>query len=262
VGRHPAIGRVAAAWLLLLLFCSASVAGDVRFPDPGGYVNDFAGVLSDVQKSRLESYLKQIEARSGVEIVLATLPTIGDYAVEDAATRLYEQWGIGKKGKNQGVLLLDAIQERRIRIEVGYGLEGALPDGKTGAILDREAVPYLREGKRAEAYFAALHAVAAIALEEVGADPSIADQGAPPRPRPAARSRPPGAVMFVFTLIVMMFIFGSHLAGMGRGGRGGGIGYGGFGGFGGTGGGFGGSGGGFGGFGGGMSGGGGASRGY
>ncbi len=102
------------------------------------------------QRASLEAYLQQIEQRGGVEIVLAVLPTIGDLTIEEAATRLYEQWGIGKKETNRGILLLDAIQERKIRIEVGYGLEGALPDGKTGAILDSEAVPYLRVERRAE----------------------------------------------------------------------------------------------------------------
>ncbi len=254
--------RAACAWgLCLLLAASAAMAGDDRFPDPVGYVNDFAGVMTPGQRAGLEGYLQQIESRGGVEIVLATLPTIGDVTIEEAATRLYEQWGIGKKGKDQGVLLLDAIAERRIRIEVGYGLEGALPDGKTGAILDQVAIPSLREGRRAEAYAAALQAVARIALEEVGQDPSIADQGAPVSRAPVRR-RPPAGVTLIFMIIFLVFSVGSRAIWGGRGGRMGPGGFGGMGGFGGLGGGFGGSGGGFGGFGGGLSGGGGASRGY
>jgi uncharacterized protein len=254
--------RTACAWaLLLLLAVSVAHAEPPRFPDPVGYVNDFANVMTPGQRAGIEAYLQQIEQRGGVEIVLAVLPTIGDLTVEEAATRLYEQWGIGKKGTNRGILLLDAIKERKIRIEVGYGLEGALPDGKTGAILDSEAVPYLMEGRRAEGYEAALRSVARIALQEVGQDPSIAGQSASHARHPT-RSRTPGAARIVFMMIVLLFIFGSRLLGGGMGGRGGRFGPGGIGGFGGSFGGFGGSGGGFGGFGGGLSGGGGASRGY
>jgi uncharacterized protein len=256
------MSRAALVWsVCFLLAASAAPADDRQFPEPVGYVNDFAGVMTPGQRAALEGYLQQIERRGGVEIVLATLPTIGDLSVEEAATRLYEQWGISKKGKNQGVLLLDAIAERRIRIEVGYGLEGVLPDGKTGAILDQEAAPLLREGRRAEAYAAALHAVARIALEEIGQDPSIADQGAPATRGPARR-RPPAGVTLIFMIIFLVFSVGSRAIWGGRGGRFGPGGFGGMGGFGGLGGGFGGSGGGFGGFGGGLSGGGGASRGY
>ena len=257
------MNRAARAWAIVLLLVAGSARAEDRpFPDPVGFVNDFAGVLTPGQRAGLEGYLQRVESQGGIEIVIAVLPTIGDLTIEEAATRLYEQWGIGKKGTNQGVLLLHAIEQRRIRIEVGYGLEGALPDGKTGAILDREAIPYLREGRMAEGYAAALRAVARIALEEVGKDPAIADQGAPvSAARRPARGRPPAVTVVFFLIVVIISIIRSR-ASLHGGGPGGRIGSGGIGGFGGLGGGFGGSGGGFGGFGGGLSGGGGASRGY
>jgi uncharacterized protein len=93
---------------------TAALADQPRFPKAIGSVNDFAEVLTQGQRAQIEDYLKGIEARGGIEIVLATLPTIGDLTIEEAATRLYEQWGIGKKGTNQGILL-DAIEQRRIR---------------------------------------------------------------------------------------------------------------------------------------------------
>ena len=249
--------------LIALLGCAAGMPAraEERFPDPVGYVNDFAGVLSPEESSGLERFLRGLDEASEIQIVVATLPTLGDLTVEDAGVRLYEQWGIGKRGEDRGILLLDGIAERKIRIEVGYGLEGALPDGRVGEILDRTAVPFLREGRRAEAYVAALRAIAPIALEEVGLDPALADSlglGLGSESRPRAR-RPIAGLLPV--IVILLIILASRRGG-GRGTRMmGPWGFpGGFGGFGGFGGGSG--GGGFGGFGGGLSGGGGASRGY
>jgi uncharacterized protein len=251
--------------VLLAVVISASALGADRFPDPVGHVNDFAGALTEREAAALASYLQSVESRSGIEMVVVTLPTLGDEPVEDAANRIYEQWGIGKKGTDRGILLLDGIAERKIRIEVGYGLEGALPDGKVGSILDTYAIPLLRSGQRGAAYIAALRQVTRIAFEEIGLNPGLADSLAGSRTirRSTPRGLRPGAfspVVFILLIIVLRLLLGG-----GRGGRGGGF-YGGFpggfGGFGGFGGGSGGSGGGVGGFGGGSSGGGGASRGY
>lgn len=251
--------------------------GGQRFPDPVGYVNDFAGVLTPAESRALSSYLESIEHRSGIEIVVVTLPSLGDYTVDEAAVRLYEQWGIGKKGLNRGLLLLNAIAERKVKVEVGYGLEGVLPDGKVGEILDQHALPMLREGRAGAAYFDTVQELARISFGEIELDPTLADSLArgsadsfagpdslsPERTAQAPGSRGRSRRIRVSTItIILLFIILRVLL---RGGRGGGY-YGGFpggfGGFGGFGGGSGGIGGGFGGFGGGSSGGGGASRGY
>jgi len=243
---------------------ASDAAAKGRFPEPIGHVNDFAGVLGQKERESLEAYLAAVEERSGVEIALVTLPTIGEMSIEEASTLLYEEWGIGKKGRNEGALLLDAVGERRIKIEVGYGLEGIIPDGRAGEILDRRAIPLLKEDRRAEAYAAALREIAVLALRESGADTSIAPWSGR-SPRSSRRGAPPVTLPFPALILILMLlvtIMRMKRAG-GRRGRGwGGVGPWGHGGFGGLGGGFGGGGGGFGGFGGGMSGGGGASRGY
>jgi len=255
----------AAVFLALLgVTAFASLAGgDERFPDPVGYVNDFANVLSSHDRAVIDAYLQRLEDLSGIQGAVVTLPTLGDLTVEDAATHLYEQWGIGKKGKDLGFLLLDGVAERKIRVEVGYGLEGVLPDGKVGAIIDETAIPYLKENRRAEAYMAALQEIIPIALEEVRLDPAAADSLMREMPRAQRRSHAPAPPITLFFpgLFILLMILASLRR---RGGGFGGIGPffpGGFGGFGGFGGG-GTGGGGFWGFGGGMSGGGGASRGY
>jgi uncharacterized protein len=255
--------------LLLTRACAAAGAEGTenRFPEPKGYCNDFGNVLNTGQEELLEGYLRAVSARSGAQIVLCILPDLGGAPVEDAAEKLYRQWGIGDAEKDRGVLLLDAVQDRRIRIEVGYGLEGALPDGKTGALLDENALPLLRSDRRFEAYAATLVQIARIVFLEAGINPVEADSLAAARggvgvSKPSQRN-PAGALFFVILFIVMS-ILNSRRRGRNNHMGGGFFGpWGGFGGgFGGGSGGFGGGSGGFGGFGGGMSGGGGASRGY
>lgn len=242
-------------------------AAGSRYPEPRGFCNDFAGVLTPSQEAYLESYLRAVGERSGSQIVLCVLPDLDGEPVEDAAENLFEQWRIGDAEKDRGVLVLDAVQDRRIRIEVGYGLEGALPDGRTGALLDDTAIPLLRADRRFDAYATTLLEIARIAFREAGLDPAQADSLASRsgvRTRPSARSAPIGSLgpLVFFILIIIL----SMLNRQGRRRRRGPFGgfYGPWGGFGGGFGGFGGGsgGGGFGGFGGGMSGGGGASRGY
>ena len=260
---------VVARATVLLLFCLALSTAEAsqRLPKPVGYVNDFAGVLSAPQRERLESYLSHLDQSTGIHVAVVSLPTLGDRTVEEAANELYESWGVGRKRNDLGLLLLDAIEERRVRIEVGYGLEGALPDGRLGAILDQYAVPLLREQRRAEAYAAVLRVVVPIAAKEAGFDPAVADslweELGSGRTAPRAAGR--GLLLGSLFLLLMLMFFALQA---GRGGRYPGMrgpwgfpgGFGGMGGFGGFGGG--GFGGGFGGFGGGASGGGGASRGY
>lgn len=267
MGRGSSLARAGAGLLLCIAFICGVAASAERFPDPVGYANDFGEVLTPQEAARLERFLADIDRASAVQMVLVTLKSLDGSEVEDAAVRLYEQWGIGEKTTHRGLLLLDAIEERRIRVEVGYGLEGALPDGRVGSILDRDAVPLLREGKRAEAYEAALRSLARVALEEVGVDPATIDSlaAAPPaRLRGTPQGKGGSVAAFVLAIVVLFIILAALNRGSMAGPRGGGFrgwggGTGGFGGFGGFGSG---GGGGFGGFGGGMSGGGGASRGY
>ncbi len=265
MGRRSTIAVVVALLLSPVLFVGPSRAID-RFPDPVGYVNDFGNVLDAAETDRLERFLRGIDRLSDVQMVLVTLESLEGEAVEDVAVRLYAQWGIGAKETHRGLLLLDAIEDRKVRVEVGYGLEGALPDARAGRILDSDAVPLLRDGRRAEAYGAALRSLAEIAVAEAGVDPSVLDSldaGLAPPARRSSGGREGSKVAILVGVIILILILsfiarGSSYTGPGAGGRGGWMG--GSGGFGGYGGGRG--GGGFGGFGGGMSGGGGASRGY
>jgi len=253
---------------LLVLSLSASGAAEKA---PVGYINDFAGVIDPATRAALERYCAQVEARTGAQIAVLTIASLEGRPIEDVANEIFQRWGIGKKGSDEGVLLLLSIGDRRMRLEVGYGLEPVLPDGFSGSIL-RAMRPALRENRYDEAVTEAVRTIGARIAQAKGVSLDAPLPQAPVRPAlPTASLLPFG----IFTLVFLLVLFGrigsarrysrygyrssgaaDVLTGMligsllGRG-IGGGRGGGGFGGFGG--------GGGFGGFGGGSSGGGGAS---
>jgi uncharacterized protein len=202
-----------------------------------------------------------MERSTGVQLAIVTLPSLDGNPIEDVSNNLFRQWGVGKKGKDEGIMLLLAVQDHRDRIEVGYGLEPLLPDGFDGSIL-RAIQPLLRQGEYQQAIVSATAQISA----EIDRAKGVTPEG-PARPRPRDRvvtthTGLPWPVIII-GIVVLLLLFrgggsgGGFLTGMILGnllGRGGGSGWGG-GGFGGGDGG----GGGFGGFGGGDSGGGGAS---
>ena len=211
---------------------------------PQGHVSDWAGVFSPEQKADLERRIVAVRQATGAQLAVVALKSLQGGEIQDFAVKLFEQWGIGEKGKDNGVLLLAAIEDRAMWIEVGYGLEGVLNDAKCGRIRDEWILPRFKEGNYAQG------------LSD-GADALLKVMGGEALPEPAAPANNPiAAVLFLlFFAVVFILIVRSAIRG-GKGGRwtsgGGGGSFGGFSGGGG------GGGGGFGGFGGGRSGGGGA----
>lgn len=135
--------------LVLCLFSTSASAG-ISLPTPVGWMSDRASLLDASTKNRLEQLLTEVNRQASVEIAVVTLPTLGGQSVEEVAVELFAAWKIGKQGKDEGVLLLVAPKERRLRIEVGYGLEGTIPDGLAGEIIRNTITPYFREGRFAE----------------------------------------------------------------------------------------------------------------
>ncbi len=115
-----------------------------ELPAHVGKVNDFADVLDAGQRAVLETQLAELERATSAEVAVVTMRTLGDRTVEDYATDLFNTWGIGKKGRDNGVLILVVVQDRYMRIEVGYGLEGILPDGLSGAVIRETFLPRFR----------------------------------------------------------------------------------------------------------------------
>ena len=244
--------------VLLLALATVLHAESVEQLKPTGYVNDFAHVLSPAATTQINDLARQVDEKAHAQIALVTINTLDGRDIESYAVDLFKQWGVGKKGTDRGVLIIYAIQDRKARIEVGYGLEPILPDGKVGGF-QREAIPQMRAGDYNGALFLVTRRVADVIAQDAG----VQLTGAQP-PAPAVRTEEPdqgwslGKLILVIIIIAIglftpfgrsllwLFLFQSIGGGRGRGG---------FGGFGGGGGG----GGGFGGFGGGSSGGGGAS---
>lgn len=247
---------ILAAATLMLPFAARAVAD--AFPKPTGAVNDFAKVIPAQYAGPMENLAREVLDKTGTAVVVATVEMFGDNEPNDYANRLYQAWGIGKKGEDKGVLIFLAVKERRIRIETGYGVEGILPDGMVGEILDRYAIPPFRNGDYGKGLADTMAAVSAVIAKDAGV--TLTGVVQPPR-RTTQTSKGLGIGQLIFLFLVVGFFLGTRqgramlpwilLLLMSGGGRhGGGGGFGGFGG------------GGFGGFGGGSSGGGGASRGF
>lgn len=224
---------------------------------PSDYVNDFAHVLRPSTIAKLDDICRQIDQKAHSQIAVVAINSLDGSDIESYAADLFKKWGIGSKATNRGVLILLAVKDHRYRIEVGYGLEPILPDGKVGGF-GREAVPYLRNGDYDSAVLLLTSRVAEVIAQDAGVELS-GDTTPAPAPRATSpNSTPVGTILLL--VIVAIVIFATPLRSLlfwwlFTGGFRGGSGYGG----GGWGGGSFGGGGGFGGFGGGSSGGGGAS---
>jgi uncharacterized protein len=255
-----------------LLLCLAALAFGVDWKalKPEGYVSDFGRVIDAQSKAALEQYCARVEQVTGAQMALVTITTLEGEPIEDVANTIYRAWGVGQKGKNEGIMLLLVINDRRDKLEIGYGLEPILPDGLDGSIL-REMRPALQTRQYGEAMMAAAQTIGTTIAKSKNVS---LDAQLPRRARRSSGSIPWPALLGGLFLLFWLLRAGSR---GGRGGGGGGFltglilgnlmrGGGGWGG--GSGGGFGGfdsgggGGGGFGGFGGGDSGGGGASSGW
>ena len=247
------INKIATIFLLLFILIASSSFAQ-KLPDPVGYVNDFARVVSSDISQQITAICTEVETKTSAQIAVVTIPSLENYSIEEYAVLLFEKWGIGARGKDNGILILNTIEDRKIRIEVGYGLEGIIPDGKAGRIRDQHLIPYLKTAEYGRAYLSAVQAIAGEIANEYGVELS----GGVTPIRGEDQGSGAGKLITILILIFLVFItrgrilpwlfLGAMLGGGGRS-RGG---FGGGGGF----------SGGFGGFGGGMSGGGGASGSY
>ncbi len=189
--------------IVLAVAFFASVATIVPFAlaysspgSPSGYVNDFAKALSQETKLSLESELVNFEQQTSSEITVAIVSSMdGDY-VEHYAVKLFEEWGVGEKDKDNGVLLLLSIEERKMRIEVGYGLEGALPDSVAQSILNNEMTPKLKAGDYDGAVSAGVHAIEEAARGEYTAAPNS----------PETSLQDSATIFFVAGLFIFQFL--------------------------------------------------------
>lgn len=182
-------------------------------PNPARLVNDAANVLSPEQVEILEQKLVALDDSTSNQIAVVLIKTLGDYAIEDYAVKLFREWGIGNKKTNNGVLIIAAIDDRKVWIEVGYGLEGAIPDVTASSIYRNEIVPEFRKQNYYRGIDNAINALTKAAVGEYKVK----------KERKGNNGKGGGSIItFVIILFVIIMILGrSGRGGGGRGGRGG-----------------------------------------
>lgn len=139
-------GWLASLLLLLAALFALPAAADPQFPKLSGRVTDAAGLLDAASTAALTEKLAALEQTTGTQLVVATVPDMDGLEIEDYGYQLGRAWGIGQKDKNTGAILLVAPNQRKVRIEVGYGLEGVLTDAVTSQIIRRDIVPAFKAG--------------------------------------------------------------------------------------------------------------------
>ncbi len=235
-------------WILIFVLIPLLLSGKVNYPRQERFANDFTGVISSSVIQKINNIAIELKQKTGFGLAVAVVP---DMQGEDSyryATELYKKWEIGSK-KDEGVLLLVAVKERKMKIEVGYGAEGFLPDGLCGEIADKYILPYLKNNNWNKGVLQGALALGAVAAEHYGVQLTGV-----PKYSPQKTSLLGKIIKLLIGLFIISLFFGGRLGFLpflllgGMGGSGGGW-SGGSGGF-----------GGFGGFGGGLSGGGGVGR--
>lgn len=156
------------ACLLFLAGYSASAAQEFPVLQGDIYAQDYTGTLTRDEIASLDALGRRIEDKTGAQVVVAIVQDVPNGDMQTYATDLFRHWGIGAKAENNGVLLLVAPSERQVRIEVGYGLEGAINDARAGEVLDNYFIPAMKEGNANEAVMRTYGALAALTIREYG----------------------------------------------------------------------------------------------
>jgi uncharacterized protein len=231
----------------MLSLGSSALAAEPRFPALTGRVVDDAGVLNASTQSQLTDMLAAHERATGQQVVVVTLDSLQGFSIEDFGYQLGRYWGIGQKGKNTGAILIVAPKEHKVRIEVGYGLEGTLTDAISRTIIENDILPSFKRGD----FNAGVMAGTTSILKVLGGDASVQPSGAESGTSADTNNSAPVWPLLLFVAIWLLVIILRRRMGPAYGQRsygyygGGGFGAGGFGG--GSGGGFSGGGGSFGG---------------
>lgn len=177
----------------VLAFFSNACAQETTYPEmPKGYVNDYADIIDN--DNELESKLESYENETTNELAIATIQSIGEVSIEEYAVTLFEKWGIGKQDKDNGVLLLVALEEKKVRIEVGYGLEGVIPDSIAGSIIRNEITPSFSEGDFSEGINRGVDAL----IASIGGEYSAEETDSP--------SNSGGIIFVIILAVVIIFI--------------------------------------------------------
>lgn len=207
--------RVLALLLVLLVacgLCSAAAAPDLPSPTRSFYVNDFAGVIDQGDEQAMLAAGIKLAAACEAQVVVVTIPSLEGEAIETYSLQLARKWGIGDKEKDNGLLLLLSVEEPRVRIEVGSGLEGAIPDSKAGRILDTFMIPYYQPGSYSQGLLDTYNALVNEVYIEYGLEPQ--EGYIPLGDGESERKLTPLGIIFrilILIVVIVLFIRYPHL---------------------------------------------------
>ena len=203
----------AAAWAAVvftfLIMAAGAYAAPTFPPAPQMWVADNANIISAPAEADLNARLKALEDKTGRQVVVATLPSLQGYEIEDYGYQLGRAWGVGRKGRNDGALFIVAPNERKVRVEVGYGLEGVLTDALSSVIIQERVIPRFKAGDMEGGIVSGTNAL----IDQLSLDDGEAMQ----RVAAAAERKPAGKrfgigqiLMILFVLFVLSSIFGGR----------------------------------------------------
>lgn len=204
-----AFALVAAAFAVAFgLLLGSPTAAAPTFPDLTGRVVDAAGVLSPQTRASLDAKLADLESKTSRQLVVVTVPSLQGYPIEDYGYQLGRAWGIGQKGRDNGALFLVAPTEKRVRVEVGYGLEGVLTDALSEVLLQQRVLPRFRAGDIEGGVVAGADAlIAQLSLPDETAKANVAAVAPKPEQQPGG-DRAPSLIWVLLAAWVLLGLFG------------------------------------------------------
>jgi uncharacterized protein len=189
-------------FLFVALLPTLAMATEVMPPKPDNYFNDYAHVVSPATATELDQKLQQFERDTSSQIVVAVYPKMqSDSSIEDYTVRVAQSWGVGQKGKDNGAVLFVFVQDHKMYIQVGYGLEGALPDALAKQIIENEIKPSFRNGDFDSGLRAGVTAILQATKGEYKGTGSL------------ATNHPPGRIWFIILFIVIVAVILSRISG-------------------------------------------------
>ncbi len=195
------------ALVVLILVAPLLMAFQVPSNPGDNFAFDSTATLAAETRQTIREANRQI-ASTGAQVAVAMIPTLGTDSIEDAALSIFRTWGIGSREKNNGILLLIALEDKKMRIEVGYGLEGALPDAVAGRIIRDIIAPRFKENNFDQGVLDGFNAIMTIIAKEYNID--IDAEGYTPQPLPATKTKSSLSTFIIIVLVILVLLSGRN----------------------------------------------------
>ncbi|NCA93182.1 TPM domain-containing protein, partial [bacterium] len=202
--KRPFLSAAGILCLIFLAVSSSYAEENETYPAPAGYINDYTGILSQKAVHTGASIASQIEALTGAQLAVVIVNTTNPLEIEQYAAGLFEKWSIGQKGSDNGVLLLFAMADRAVRIETGYGMEGAIPDAIASNIIHGIIIPQFRNGLYEKGVLAGILAITDLIAKEYNVNIDLDENMSAIRQQTEERSSPLSSLAYLL-LFVLLF---------------------------------------------------------